>query len=418
MPLRISIRVRARNAVFEDAPLFELTHMKRGQLAAFSQRTAQIERRLASEGLTAATATAAQMQRVKLATRPPKMISADRQALFAEWKERARDVEIDFTRRGWPLEAGGLPRRSTVPDPAAHAAAEGARRSVKFAIAHLTERQANIGERDLLDVALKHGVGRATLLDVRREIERLSSSGYLVPESALYRWPDAPLDAPAYPRDLWVAAHVQRGLTHQEARARFDLDVESGRLVPVERRYTTQTALERERRILHVERTGRDALQPIAAPEAVHVRLSSSRLSPGQRAAVELIATAPHRVLGVQGYAGTGKSKMLDQARVVAEEHDYRVVAAARELHRDRRSHGALAHAALPHRQDDTARVGCQRVDEVAQGGKRRERGDLAAGGTARDGRLDLAQRREAYERVRSQRQRRSREALQRHRNA
>jgi hypothetical protein len=82
-----------------------------------------------------------------------------------------------------------------------------------------------------------------------------------------------------------VAAHVERGLDRQEARARFDDDVASGRIVPVERRYTTQTALERERRILHVERAGRDALQPIAAPEAVHVRLAASRLSPGQRAA-------------------------------------------------------------------------------------------------------------------------------------
>lgn len=61
----------------------------------------------------------------------------------------------------------------------------------------------------------------------------------------------------------------------------------------------------------------------------MQVRLASSKLSAGQRSAVELIATAPHRVVGVQGYAGTGKSKMLDHARAVAEEHGYRVVALA-----------------------------------------------------------------------------------------
>jgi conjugative relaxase-like TrwC/TraI family protein len=88
----------------ERQGMFELVHMKRAQLATFSQRAAQIERRLAAEGLTPETATAAQKQRVKLATRPRK-VSADRDALFAEWQERAREVgnrlqEAEATARG------------------------------------------------------------------------------------------------------------------------------------------------------------------------------------------------------------------------------------------------------------------------------------------------------------------------------
>jgi conjugative relaxase-like TrwC/TraI family protein len=164
----------------EREGMFELAHMKRGQLAAFSQRAAQIERRLAAEGLTPETATAAQKQRVKLATRPRK-VSADRQVLFAEWKERARDVEIDFTRQ--PKLLDGRDRAGGAAAPAAHAAAEGARRSVRFAIAHLAERQAIIPERELLDATLKHAVGSATVTDIVREIERLSRSGCLIPES-------------------------------------------------------------------------------------------------------------------------------------------------------------------------------------------------------------------------------------------
>ncbi len=310
----------------ERQGLFELAHMSRGQLAAFSQRAAQIERRLAAEGLTPETATSAQKQRVKLATRPRK-VSADRQALFAAWSERARDLGIDFTQRARLRETGRVAREADMPE--THAAAEGARRSVRFAIAHLTERQAIVAERELLDIALKHAVGSATLADIRREVERLSEGGYLVPESPLYRSADGPANAPGLPREGWVRARVAEGAAREQARESVGRDVASGRLVLAERRYTTQTALERERRILRIEREGRSALVGIARPEDVRVRLASTRLGEGQRPAVELIATTPHRVVGVQGYAGTGKSHMLDQAKRVVEEHGYRAVALA-----------------------------------------------------------------------------------------
>ncbi|HET9596261.1 MAG TPA: MobF family relaxase, partial [Anaeromyxobacteraceae bacterium] len=310
---------------YERGGMFELAHMKRGQLAAFSQRAAQIERRLAAEGLTAETATVAQKQRVKLATRPAK-VSTDRAALFAEWRERARDVEIDFARRDGLLETGRGEANAT---PSAVAAAEGARRSVRFAIAHLAERQAIISERELYDVALKHAVGSATVADVRRELQRLATSGYLVPEQPLYRSADGPANAPGMSREGWVRGHIARGEDRNVARQRVEADIASGRLVLAERRYTTQTALERERCILAVEREGREKVPPIASPENVHVRLGLTRLNEGQRAAVELITASPHRVIGIQGYAGTDKSHMLQEAKRVSEEHGYRVVALA-----------------------------------------------------------------------------------------
>ena len=54
----------------------------------------------------------------------------------------ARDLAIDFARRAGSLEAGRGSGEPGTPGPSAHAAAEGARRSVRFAIAHLTEREA------------------------------------------------------------------------------------------------------------------------------------------------------------------------------------------------------------------------------------------------------------------------------------
>ena len=55
----------------------------------------------------------------------------------------------------------------------------------------------------------------------------------------------------------------------------------------------------------------------------VQGHLNKGPLTEGQKAAVKLILSAKDRVVGVQGYAGTGKTTMLDRARVLAEKKGY-----------------------------------------------------------------------------------------------
>jgi len=302
---------------------FELAHIDRGQLAAFSRRSEQIERHLAAAGLSAETATSAQKQRVKLETRPRKT-PTDRKALFADWHARAHEVGIDFTRR-----AGAHERAIDLSAAGADAGiAEGARCSVRFAIAHLTERQAIIEERELLDIAVKHAVGRATLAGIQHEIDRQTGGGYLIRESPLYRVADQ-AGSEARPRAAWIERLADLGIERGAARRRVEAAIGDGRLVAAERRYTTQTALEREKRILRIERDGRKAVAPILAGDAARARLAATDLNTGQRAAVELIATTPNRVVGVQGFAGTGKSHMLDYAKGVLTENGHAVIAVA-----------------------------------------------------------------------------------------
>ncbi len=307
---------------------FELAHIERPQLAAFSRRTEQIESQLAKKGLTPSTATSQQKQRVKLETRA-RTTPTDRKALFAEWQARARELGIDFTRQHAVVDREGPPAPAADHAGTRQAPVEAARRSVRFAIAHLTERQAVVDERELLDVALKHAVGRAKLGDIEREIGRQAASGYLIQEVPLDRASD---DAPAAPpraTSAWIAGLVGRGVEPGAARERVHQAIAEGRLVATEPRYATQTALEREKRILQIERDGRGRLSPIASTDAVQLRLASVKLTSGQRDAVELIATTRHRIVGVQGYAGTGKSHMLDTAKTLVEEHGHRVVALA-----------------------------------------------------------------------------------------
>lgn len=134
---------------------------------------------------------------------------------------------------------------------------------------------------------------------------------------------------PARSRAVWVEVALDAGLDRASARKRVDEAIAAGALVPQEPRYSTQTALEREKRILQIERERRDQLAPLLPVEPVRHRLSSVSLTDGQRAAVELIATSTHRIVGIQGYAGTGKSHMLENAKALVEESGHRVVALA-----------------------------------------------------------------------------------------
>ena len=57
--------------------------------------------------------------------------------------------------------------------------------------------------------------------------------------------------------------------------------------------------------------------------------LNKGPLTAGQKDAVNLILSAQDRVIGVQGYAGSGKTTMLNRARVLAEKKGYRMIGLA-----------------------------------------------------------------------------------------
>ena len=58
---------------------------------------------------------------------------------------------------------------------------------------------------------------------------------------------------------------------------------------------------------------------------AVDKALRNGPLTHGQKAAVKLIVSAQDRTIGVQGYAGTGKTTMLSRARALLEKKGFTV---------------------------------------------------------------------------------------------
>ncbi|WP_038227830.1 conjugative transfer relaxase/helicase TraI, partial [Vibrio sp. ER1A] len=78
-------------------------------------------------------------------------------------------------------------------------------------------------------------------------------------------------------------------------------------------RWTTQAALDTEKRILQTITDGKDQHQPFATPKQVQAFLDTQpRLTQGQKDAITLISTTKDTFVAVQGLAGTGKSTMLE----------------------------------------------------------------------------------------------------------
>ena len=312
----------------DDKGNFELAHISREQINAFSTRSRIIEDALANEGKTRATATALEKQVISLATRPRKNES-DREIVKQYWVEKSRNLGIDYGHRSSLAYAISDTATTTLPPHITPAQAV-----VQYAINHLTEREAVIRESVLITTTLRRAVGIVGHDAIQSEIGRLVKQGTLIedlPAYSLVSQKNGPVLSKAgwksYLKDLkgWSDKNVQQYVNHA---------IERGSLVPVEKRYTTQKALKREKAILAIERTGRNQVEPILAPATTQAFLEGTKLNAGQRSAVEAIVSTKNRYVGIQGDAGTGKTYTLGQAinllsEVSAKNDGYRVVALA-----------------------------------------------------------------------------------------
>ncbi|MCC6611666.1 MAG: conjugative relaxase [Burkholderiales bacterium] len=204
----------------------------------------------------------------------------DRAEVYGDWKTRARDQGVNLREL---ISQRAVPRAPPVAAPA--------REAVAWAIAHLSERESVISHRDVVRHALEYGTGKATLADVAAGIRDAKKTRVLLP-------------------------------------------VNDGR-------YTTTKAIVAESETLAAMRRGQGRVRPIASPEQSREAAREHGLAADQTDAATFILTTKERVIGVQGYAGTGKTHMLRAVREVAERAGYTVrgfapsATAARVLQQD-----------------------------------------------------------------------------------
>ncbi|MCY4002363.1 MAG: relaxase domain-containing protein [Rhodospirillales bacterium] len=262
---------------------FEIAGVPRDVIEAFSTRRAEIEAAMAERGLGTTAENPYLADRATLMTRATKR-DMDKAALQETWQLQAR--ALGFSADAICATARQAERDRSASDLFTHpgnAAGDTAGDAARWAVEHLSERQAVFGHTDLLAATLGRDPGAVTVAAAERVIAALEHDGSL---------------------------HAARGLDHG-------------------RHWTTDAALGRESETIALMRADRGAGKTIMRGWIAETKLRIGRLNEGQKAAVKTILAAQDRVIGVQGYAGTGKTTMLKRLRMLAERRGYRVAGLA-----------------------------------------------------------------------------------------
>ena len=303
---------------------FEIAGVARAAIEAFSTRRAEIEAAMDERGLGASADNPRLAERAALMTRAAKR-DIDREELRGVWQRQAAGLGLYAGALvADAVEKSAAPEREAAAEPVAPvsgavgepqqpdavgriAAAgertpggDGSRASeresmpggpppspaaaaVAWAMAHLSEREAVFARADLLAAALAHGPGRTTIGEAEREVARLEKEG------ALHA-----VDMPGAEDSL----------------------------------ATDRTAGE-ERETVALMQGGQGRGRAPMRGWQVQGHLNKGPLTAGQKDAVKLILSAKDRTVGVQGYAGTGKTTMLNRARTLAEKKGWRMAGLA-----------------------------------------------------------------------------------------
>ena len=282
---------------------FEIAGVSREVVEAFSTRRQEIEAAVAERGGGETADNQRLAQRAALMTRAAKR-DVDRDELRESWQRQA--ASLGFDARGLAAEAMSNEAGRDVSPEAKRDAALGAgpdgrdggmfagaageagatsgppplaAEAVAWAVAHLSEREAVFARTGLLAAALAWNPGAVAVGDIERE----------------------------------VAAREKAGTLH------------AARLPGAEGLLTTDRAVGDERETIALMQAGQRRGGVPMRGRAVDKALRGGPLTAGQKDAVKLILSSEDRTVGVQGYAGSGKTTMLRRARGLLEKKGYEV---------------------------------------------------------------------------------------------
>ncbi|RYG90081.1 conjugative relaxase [Loktanella sp. IMCC34160] len=259
--------------------LVELKDVPPELTARYSKRRAEIEKALAGRGM-ADTAKTAEL--AALATRTAKTKDLDRQELKAAWEREAEATGIDKDQMARIVQAtkeraqfhvpGVVRSGSEAPAPSDAVA------SLRQAIAHISETAVHYSEKDLIGEALKFA-NTADLGQIENAIAEAKREYILVPAKVV-----------TAKEPQWTDVVT---LTQERAMARLFRQGQKVAAIRLPRYYDRNGTVDRR------------------PQKALEKRLSQTSLTPGQKNAVTTALTGQGRVVGVQGYAGTGKTFAL-----------------------------------------------------------------------------------------------------------
>ena len=276
---------------------FEIAGVSRDVIDAFSTRRAEIEAAMDGRGLGTPAENQRAAQRAALMTRAAKRdvdraelrqmwqrqadgLGFDARALAADAMERSRDARGKERGAGRDAASDGAVRQGDLFDPPPQSPADVA---MAWAVEHLSEREAVFAKTDLLAGALAWKPGSVTIAEAEATVAKLEKDGTLHP-CGLPQWGES---------------------------------------------LTTDRAVADEKETIALMERGQGMSRPVMRSWIAGPLLHNGRLTVGQKEAVRTILSSKDRVVGVQGYAGTGKTTMLDRARQLAAKSGYRMIGVA-----------------------------------------------------------------------------------------
>ena len=261
---------------------FEIAGVSRKVIEAYSTRRAEIEAAMNERGLGKSADNPRLAERAALMTRSHKR-EVDHEALREHWKQQAAELGFDAV----SIAAGAMERTAGKANaelplgsrgtPGEEGSATPAEKAVSWAVAHLSEREAVFSRTDVLAAALAWKPGAVSIGEAERTVSELQKSGVL---------------------------HAA------------NLPVRGESL-------TTDKAIADEKETISLMNEGQGRSKAPMRARRVDKLLRNGPLTDGQKAAVKLILSERDRVVGVQGYAGTGKTTMLNRARALLEKRGY-----------------------------------------------------------------------------------------------
>ena len=272
---------------------FEIAGVSREAIEAFSTRRAEIEAGMAERGMGTPADNPRLAERAALASRAAKR-DIDRAELENIWQRQAADLGLDAralaaeaaakcaVREAGQEKAGieaATAARSGERPVAEPGMAGPAAEAVNWAVAHLSEREAVFSRTDLLAAALGRNPGKVVIGEAAAAVAGMEKAGTL------------------------------HGAT----------------LPGMEDLLTTDRAVAEEKETIALMAAGQGRGAAPMRARAVDKALRKGPLTDGQKAAAKLILASDDRVVGVQGYAGSGKTTMLNRARRLLEKRGYEV---------------------------------------------------------------------------------------------
>lgn len=115
----------------------------------------------------------------------------------------------------------------------------------------------------------------------------------------------------------YAVTQYKQPFNHEKIQNALDTLKEQGRMLSVEysdgTRWVTRESLNQEKHILKAFKDGQNTVDPLASDKHIDRSLKGSHATKGQKDSIRLIASTEDKFIGVQGFAGTGKSTMLKQ---------------------------------------------------------------------------------------------------------